>query len=542
MRTSIVLVAVLALLAPGALAQRKPKPPEVAPTYAIPSGAGPGAAVKVEFVNAPEGDVVGVWTSFPAAFGDGRLTPGADAPVGVGAMRVLTTGGVSGLQFFMIDDLETVAASGKNTAAGQAQVVPTLTAVEGAAEPLASHFYRFQAKAGQRVAFEVVAQRLGFRTDPMIRLTDSAGRELAYCDDTPGLGGDIRLAHTFEKGGDYLIELRDANYGGGPEYRYRLRIGDFPVVTVPFPLAGKRGAEHSFALDGLPDVAVKIPADAQRATFGVKYAGGRSSGFVSVLGADAADVLGGGEGSLKIELPVAVSGRFRTPGQRHVYAFDAKKGDRVAFRGQTRSLQSACDLSLVCLKPDGGRLGESKSGEAKPGEPGRPAGAAPDEGTLEVTIPADGTYSLVVEDLNRAGGPEVVYRLVARRGGDFSLGVDDDAFDVAPGRVWKIKVKAAREGYNEAITLALTGDAATFPLKGKTIAKGKNETELQITVPDEAGAAKRPLSFTIVGTGSIDGADVVRTASTTAAIRKQFPRFLFVPPEFDGLIGLGVRK
>jgi hypothetical protein len=49
------------------------------------------------------------------------------------------------------------------------------------------------------------------------------------------------------------------------------------------------------------------------------------------------------------------------------------------------------------------------------------------------------------------------------------------------------------------------------------------------------------LSFTVVGTAQIAGNEVVRTASTALAIKKQFPRFLFVPPEFDGSIGLGVR-
>src|SRR5205085_988006 len=130
-------------------------------------------------------------------------------------------------QLFMIDDLPTLPSTGKNIAPQQAQSVSPPVAIDGVCEPLASTFFRITLKKSERLSIEVVAQRLGSRMDPLIRVLDASGQELAYCDDTPGIGSDCRLVFVAPVGGDYLLALRDANYEGGPQHRFRLRLGDF---------------------------------------------------------------------------------------------------------------------------------------------------------------------------------------------------------------------------------------------------------------------------------------------------------------------------
>src|SRR5205823_11143911 len=99
----------------------------------------------------------------------------------------------------------------------------------------ASDFFKFTARKGQRLTFEVVAQRLGSALDPLIRLLDVKGRELVFCEDTPGAGVDCRFEYRFAKAGEYRLELRDSRYDGGSQYRYRLRVGDFPLERTPLP-------------------------------------------------------------------------------------------------------------------------------------------------------------------------------------------------------------------------------------------------------------------------------------------------------------------
>ena len=53
---------------------------------------------------------------------------------------------------------------------------------------------------------------------------------------------------------------------GGPDYFFRLRIGDFPLVTVPVPLAAQRGQKVPIqfagpALAGAQPVTLTAPTD-----------------------------------------------------------------------------------------------------------------------------------------------------------------------------------------------------------------------------------------------------------------------------------------
>jgi hypothetical protein len=524
------------------------------PTYCTPAAAVPGATTEVTFTNAPPGALAGVWTSFPAQV---EVPPGghtcrlkvpADVPVGIGAIRVATAGGVGSLQLFMIDDLPSVPRSAKNHAPGEAQAISAFCAVDAATEPLASDYYRLTAKHGQRIAFEVVAQRLGSRMDPMVRLLDSAGRELEYVEDTPGLGADVRFAHTFDRDGDYLIEVRDANYEGSPDHRYRLRVGDFPAVTVAFPLGGKRGSEGAFEFFGpegehVGPLHVGVPDDANRFQFGVKLPGGRSSAFVPILCGEREEFVASSpnrtpDTAAHLTLPASVSGRFDAPSQRHFYEIAAKKGQRIVLRGQSRRWNAPVDLFFQVFKPDGTRVAQSKIVEPKPAT----KGALPpplDEGTLEFTCPAGGTCRFSVEDLNQAGGSTMAYHVeVEPAAPDYALSVETDKVEVAAGGKFRIKVKAERQGYGGPITLALRGGAAEFAVGRNTIPAGKAEADVEVTVPAETPATAAPLQFTIVGTGGPPGEHV---ASTSPVLRRLFPRMTFVPSELDGLIALRVR-
>ena len=75
----------------------------------------------------------------------------------------------------------------------------------------------------------------------MLRLLTADGRELAFSDDEPATGADSRFSHKFDAAGDYYLEIRDIRYQGGAAHRYRLRLGDFPLPSVPYPLAATKG-------------------------------------------------------------------------------------------------------------------------------------------------------------------------------------------------------------------------------------------------------------------------------------------------------------
>src|SRR5438094_434815 len=76
-------------------------------------------------------------------------------------------------------------------------------------------YYRFTAKAGERISCEVVATRLGWDFDPLVRVLNAAGHELLVADDDSATGADSRLVFTAPADGQYLLELRDNRYKPG---------------------------------------------------------------------------------------------------------------------------------------------------------------------------------------------------------------------------------------------------------------------------------------------------------------------------------------
>jgi len=49
--------------------------------------------------------------------------------------------------------------------------------------------------------------------DPVLRILDGAGKQLARSDDTAGAGLDARLDFQFPKEGNYYVEVTDARGG-----------------------------------------------------------------------------------------------------------------------------------------------------------------------------------------------------------------------------------------------------------------------------------------------------------------------------------------
>jgi hypothetical protein len=541
------LLMVLAALPVYAQRRRDPPPPE--PIFTLPAAVTPGATTEITFHKAPAGERVALWTTFPAQVEflpreDSRtlrcrLTIPAHVPVGVGAFRLYTTAGASSLQLLMVDDLPSIRENGKNTAAQSPQPLEDAVAVDGACEPVGSDFYSFTGKKDQRVSIDVVAGRLGSKLDPVLRLLDASGREIAYCDDSPGALSDARIAIRLPADGQYLIELRDVNYEGGPDFRYRLRLGDFPLAVAAFPAGGRRGANGHFTVESLDEGAlgpmtITLPADAKRTWLDFKRPGGRGSAFVPVLCDDAEELLPVHDNTdphsaAALQIPSAITGKFDVPGRRRYHRLPAKKNDRVTIRARTRSLNSTCDAVIGIFKPDGSRLAQSKS-------------AVADDASVDVAAPADGTYLVTVEELTRSGGPGLLYRLEvepASAASDFALAVETEKIDVAAGGTFRIKVTATRKNFDGPITLSLKGDAATFAVKNNTIPAGKPEIEMEVKVPQDA--TPKPMHFGIVGTAKIANATVERAASTNPALKQLFPRMLYPPPELDGLVGLGVR-
>ena len=355
-----------------------------------------------------------------------------------------------------------------------------------------SDFFKFAARPGDRFSFETVAQRLGSSLDPLVRLLDAKGRELVFCEDTPGAGVDCRFTYKFTSKGDFFLELRDTKYEGSAQHFYRLRFGNFPLGPIPAPFHVKAGFGPAPSL--LPPVAEVEPNDST---------------------------------PQEIPMPSCLNGRFITAKDRDCYQFNAKKGERLVFRGRTRSLGSPCDLYLRLETAAREKVAEFPM-----------AGA--DEGSLTNTFKEAGIYRLVIEEAAQLGGPEFFYRVqIEPDQPGFALSTDTECVQSAPGGSVEIKVISERHGYDGPITLALQGGGNGFELENNSLTSKTSTNSVSIKVPANIQPGQL-WHLRIIGKAKIEGKDLSTQCSTLPALRKLFPHLPWPAADLDGWIALGV--
>jgi hypothetical protein len=465
-----------------------------------------------------------------------RITVPREEQVGIGAMRVVTGEGVSNPVLVMLDDLRSLAEASDNHAPAQAQKIEWPVAIDGQCDAVQEDLFRFTVAAGQRVSFEVVSQRLGSKLDPFLRLLTPEGSELLRLDDVEGAGGDIRFAHTFESAGDYILALRDIRYAGGGEFRYRLRIGSFPLITSVYPAGGHSGGVASFELGG-------VDVDA---TSKLHVALPNSSGTPRLASFSVASVFNTGSGWFQVEanpgnesleaepndsfaeasaaqFPGALNGRLDKAGDRDCFKFKAKKGQRVYCLAMTRELGSPCDLHMSLHKHDGSQIAAARQERRT---------------TLAAEIPEDGEYVLQVEDLLVGESAKHVYRVkVSDAFAGFSLHAEQLQYTSPQGGTFVVKVLAQRPGYNGPIELAADGLGDGVKLEGNTF-EGP-ETLLKVTVPPDI-AQGEIRHVTIVGRAKVGDQTVSVAANQREPLAAVFPNMLSFPTPLEDTIAVGV--
>jgi hypothetical protein len=126
----------------------------------------------------------------------------ADARPGPYELRVVSSG-LSNPAVFLVDP----------TPEYHGDLVRPPASITGTAKYRHPERYRFHAAAGEKLVFEVRAQRFGSPADTLLRLLDSAGKLLASNDDAQFAGAnfnkDPRIEHKFAEAGTYQLEIRN---------------------------------------------------------------------------------------------------------------------------------------------------------------------------------------------------------------------------------------------------------------------------------------------------------------------------------------------
>jgi hypothetical protein len=439
---------------------------------------------------------------------------------------------VSNPRTFVVGDRPESLEAEPNGNAAQANPLAVNAVVHGRIDPADVDCFAIEGEKGQRLLFDLEAERVDSRLDATLRLFDPSGRELVECRDT--LGADPLLDVTLPSAGRYFLKVHDVTYSGSNDHAYRLTLTDGPHLDAVVPAVARASETSMFTLigrnlggepvpgltiDGRPlerkTVTLTAPSAADpdpdwptlgyvpsqaAPRRGFEYAvdspSGRSNPVFIAVGADPVVVErepnDDGAHAQEVTLPCDVSASFAATGDVDVFRFRAKKGETWVFDASAERLGSPADPTFVVQKVgDKGVTTDLVAGEdtADKGGQSRFFTASADA-SLRWSAPEDGTYQVAVSDLygSQRGDVRLSYRLNVRpERPDFHLFVLPEH----PEKPDSLSVRAG--GRTLAYVLAWRVDGFDGPIRVEAVDLPPGVTFEPVVIP--AGQSLAPVVF-----------------------------------------------
>ncbi len=298
-----------------------------------------------------------------------ELAIAPEAHIGVHTLGVMTPLGVPGFQPFAVVADPEVAEKEPNDQADALKEKPVAlpaTLIGSIDRNWDVDHFRFEAKAGQQLVFQVVARSLGSKLRPVLTLLDSRGQVLAQA--VAGVAGmEPVLTHTARADGPVILRVADADFGGSGGHFYRISAGAVPIVHAVFPLGVERGTTARIEVTGsnlgnVRDVSLPVGPGVDPGTIlGVPVAlpGGRwPYATRNVVAADGRQVVeqetnDDRSQAQELAVPGGASGRIGQDGDVDFYRFRARKGETVVVEVFGRRLGSPIDPAVQILDARG---------------------------------------------------------------------------------------------------------------------------------------------------------------------------------------------
>ena len=353
----------------------------------------------------------------------------------------------------------------------------------------------FVANAGERLAIDCEALRLGSKLRPVIRLLDERGTQVAWDSSSKRIGNDARIQFTIPATGTYTVQLHDKLYRGGSPGFFRMKIGNLTFADLAFPFAIERDAPTPVRLlsgDASPPVAAVVVNDLSTSGVGAGsllpppiLTGARPHVILS----DHAEVIELSQANRQLvkQPPIGINGVIALHDETDSYVLAVKPGSKLRFDVLANRAGSPLDGVLTLRNLENAQLAQNDD---------RPATSDPG---LDFNVPANvDKIEVSIRDLQRRGGDDFAYRIMVSEvdAPDFELSVAASEVNMPVGGRQLLRVTAVRRGYNGPIRLQVRGLPSDVVVAGDGIAANKTVGFLTLAGPTMSHGL-----ISIVGTG-----------------------------------------
>lgn len=320
---------------------------------------------------------------------------------GLYVLRVATIQGISGGYPVAIDRLQTVPF--------QPHVEQLPIAMNGTVATEAIQSTQISGRKGQWFVADVESRRAGSPLEPVLRILDDGGKQLAWSGPQSSLGGDARIAIALPKTGSYTVQLHDVIYRRGSDRTFRLKLGALPIADMAFPLGLQKNQIVSLRFIGSRVDYVRrdflVPSDAPSIAFApvpslASMTGPRPRIVVSEDRQWCEDPLSKRQGAELLQVPLGISGCLSETGQTDRFRFSVPGGKRLRVELTAARLGSPLDGVVTVKDGSGKALATADDG---------PNSTDP---SIEFDVPKDASeLEISVHDLLHRGGDRFVYHM-----------------------------------------------------------------------------------------------------------------------------------
>jgi hypothetical protein len=385
--------------------------------------------------------------------------------------------------------------------------------------------YRVYGKAGEKRVFELEARRCGSAIDPVLRILNGAGKQLARSDDAPGASLDARIEFTFPAEGNYYVEVADARFSAQSQNFYRLKMGAYRYADGVFPLGGRRGERVAVSFFGGN---LAAPAASTADLSGVAEAQGLTHVSLpdspvlpfNFAVSDLPELMEPVSGDVAI--PSVVNGRLEKAAEVDRYRYRVVPGEKLIFELQARELGTSRLEGIITVRDGAGKKLASAGDQPLPDDVFAVQGTSrtSSDPFLNFTAP-EGVHEVTVsvEDLALRGGPLYGYRLIARRQAeDFTLTVSSPFVNIPAGGTTVISVSADRRGYDGPIQITIPDLPKGIHVSGGTIPRefvdAANTRSINrrgiLTITADAGVTLLAAQLQVWGEGTLANGTALR--------------------------------
>jgi len=218
--------------------------------------------------------------------------------------------------------------------------------------------FKLTLKAATTLVFDNGGSMAGSTLQPLVAILDAEGNVITEYGADGGLTAAL-FTHKFTKPGVYYVRVTDFEKSGRASNTYRIKAGEFAVVSSAFPLGVQRGKQAEIELQGAHLGASKVTVkgvaskeDPNAVLLRPEGADGAAFNRVKLALGEEPEVRRSGDGQM-LTLPVTVNASLNDGAAEHRYKFNARKGQQLVLDVNARRLGADLDSYVEVLDARG---------------------------------------------------------------------------------------------------------------------------------------------------------------------------------------------